>query len=507
MQELPLNGFYSGESQKNSDRRCINFIPTGSDSGALSQFSLMPSTGITQSNTNNSYRSTYLSGLISSQVFNDNGLALFSVGNDIVRHNGISVSGVLTLAPTPTGGGTVPGTAFEGRFATNGADIVLVGSSYSNNNRDRAYVIDSSLASTAIDIETIMGTSNAGLIDVAYFGGRFLYLFNNQVSTENAVYYSSLGGTDPNALDFFRPDTNNEQLKGMEVVSNSLYVFAETKTYIYQITESVDIPYRQVGTIDYGLYENVFNSANSKARYKGTVAFVGREDSGKNRVYVLNGGSAQAISTPDIDYQLDQDDSSFRVFTFSEKGRYFFCVRGASFTYIYDSSTGVWHERITNGDNRWKFIGAVSDGGNTIFVGDQVEDLSPTARFYIGLEDDSTGRELGDLVERTVITSPYNNANDRLLISELQPMCEVDFNSNEGDWPKPKINLSVSYDFGNTFDSERSSSIGLSGNYKQETRFLGVGYATQAFTVMLRTINPYPTRILKLLSRITKGSY
>lgn len=45
MKELPLNGFYSGESRKLSDRRCINWMPTSSDAGSLSTLSLIPTVG------------------------------------------------------------------------------------------------------------------------------------------------------------------------------------------------------------------------------------------------------------------------------------------------------------------------------------------------------------------------------------------------------------------------------------------------------------------------------
>lgn len=418
MQTLPLNGFYSGESRKNSDRRCINFIPTLSDDGSLSQLSLMPSAGIDSSATNTSYRTTYLNGFISSQVvdFGTNlvgSSAVFVVGEDIVAHNGSNLSIVRELPGTPIGGGaTIPSTAFDGRFATDGTRTILVAPHYSNNNQDRAFILDDNLQGTAINTGDIMNTDNGGLIDVAFFGGRFLYLFNNRQSTDNAFYYSSIGGTDPDVLDFIRPDTNNEQLRGMAIISNSLYLFADTKTYIYQTSTSTDIPYQPIGVINYGLYNNDSKSANAKTRYKGTIAFIGREEGGKNRVYLLNGGSAEVISTPAIDFQLDQDSSTFRLFSFSEKGRYFLCVRGGSFTYVYEADTGLWHERQTQGSDRWEFIGAVSKGGNTIFVGDTVENDggpgSGNAIFHTGRENSESGSELGNPVERTVISSPFN---------------------------------------------------------------------------------------------------
>lgn len=509
MQELSLNGFYSGESRKLSDRRCINFIPTPSDQSSLSSLSLMPTTGIDQSLENSSYRATYLGGFISSQVANLNtnsSGAVFVVGRDIVQHNGTNITLVKTLPATPIGGGaTTLCTAFDGRFATDGIRTILVAPSYSNSNQDRAILLDANLDGTSIDTTTIMGTNSGGLVDVAYIGGRFLYLFNNELSTENAVYYSAIGGTDPDVLDFFKPDSNNETLRGMAVISNSLYLFAETKTYIYQVTSNTDIPYQQVGVINYGLYSRGPSGANAKTRYKGTIAFIGREEGGKNRVYLLNGGSAQEISTPPINFHLDDESSYFRLFSFSEKGRYFLCVRGASYTYVYEADTGIWHERRTNGDDRWAFIGAVSSGGKTIFVGDNVEDVGGLASFNTGLENPDSGYELNIPVERTVITAPFNAANDRMIVSEIEPQCEVDYSEPQESWPSPRIGLSISYDFGYTFDSERSIELGRAGNYRKRVRFTSIGYVEQAFTVRLRTLNPYPVRILRLLSRTTKG--
>jgi len=513
MQELPLNGFYSGESRKLSDRRCVNFVPTPSDGGSLSQLALMPTSGIEyEINTGFLWDSDFLSGSISGLVYNfennnvgSNGL--FIVGRTIVTTGGASYS-TTTLPSTPAGGGTtVSGLCESSRFASSPDLAVVVGPSYNNLNRDRGYVIDKNIGATAIDLITALGNSNCGLIDVAYFGGRFLFLCN-QIGF-NAVYYSAIGGTEPNSLDFFAPDTNNETLQGMHVLGNTLYLFSKTKCYLYQVTTSTDLPFRNVGAIDIGI-----DSPFSKTEINGSLAVYGSGINGPDSCYIISGAGIKKVSNQSIDYNLVGD--SVRLFTFSEKGRLFVALRSSNHCFVYENETGLWHERETLGSSTWDFIGYCEGGNDGVMIGDRFSNIGGRVFTRFGRFNSELGTELAvsfpsedfnGLVEREVITSPFNASNNRMVISEIQPQCEIDYSVKVTDWIEPKISLSVSYDFGNTFEAERSLNIGRAGNYNQETRFFNVGYVSQAFNVKLRVLNPYPTRIVKLLSRFLAGGF
>jgi len=524
MQELPLNGFYSSESRKLTDRRCINWVPTLSDNGSLSAFSLMPSSGIEYlDNVGLVWSSEYGDGKITGQVgaFDGfNSLTQFHVGRRIIGYNGVLGTTKLLPATPIVGGGTITSSSAYSRFASNGTDLVSVAPSSYNSNQDRVYKYDDSLTPTAVDVATALNTNTANIVDLAYLGARFLYLCaqksSNPAFNFNRVHYSGLGGIAPNTLDFFTPQGNDEQLKGLEVLNDHLYLFAETQTFIYRVTESTDIPYQEVGTMEYGL-DGTASAPQAKCKYKGTIAFYGRQKNGPTRIYLLSGSGAQAISTKDVDRIIAQETNNIRLFAFTEKGREFLCVRSDTVCFVFEAETGIWHERKTYPENSWQFVGATENASGTgsVMIGAEFKETSIGRLFtgsgvhnpVLGTEVASPNNESNEsgIVNREMISSPFNGKNDKIILAELQPQCEVDFSMPDSGWSKPEINISVSYDFGNTFEKERSLNIGSIGDYKATTRFFNFGYVTQAFTVKLRAMNPYPTRVLTLLARTEKG--
>ncbi len=527
MQELPLNGFYEAETKKLSGRTCVNWIPTISDAGSLSQLSLMPTSGVVYDDDvwefwNDNWDSGKITGQIASYD-GFNSITQFVVGGRLVAFDGDN-AGSYVLPDSPAGGAATVSRGCElSRFATDGTSLVFVGPYYANNEIDRGYSASTTLTVTALDFNSGFGNNKAGVVDVAYLGGRFLYLASNSVIGFNQVHYSTIGGTLPNTLDFFAPQGNSEQLHGLEVNSDRLYLFAETNTYIYQVGSTVDIPFQLVGSINYGLAGRDGIKQFAKCKYIGGIAFYGKQKDGAGSIYLLSGAKAQKISNSNIDRVISQNTKDLRLFAFTEKGRNFLAVRSATICFVYEADTGMWHQRETYGRQSWAFIGAseLDNGQGSVFVGDaflrvdngQFQDLAFLQSGYtdinLGTELASERNELNNLgvVNREVVTSPFNGKNDRIIVHELQPQCSVSHLKLDSGWPKPEINISVSYDFGNTFEQERGLSMGLIGDYKAKTRFFSFGYVDQAFTVKIRTMNPYPTGLVSLLARTEKGSF
>jgi len=523
MQELPLTGFYSGESKKLSDRRCINFIPRVSDSGALSQFSLMPTCGRD-------------SGKSIDPTFNPLALTNIDVSNKVKSN---SVEWTLSNRPSciyvkDQAVVAVSNTITEGRLLKYDADTVQPNNErvrIANSSNTLVIIgygrIDWATSSNNYYIQYATGNafnfqlhdsalSNRPIVDVAFFGGRFLYC--NYDTSNPRVYYSELTSPVASNLDFISPDGNNGLLKGIEVHSNTLYVFGETKTYLYQVTANTDIPYQLVGSVDVGLYQ-----PESKVRTPNGIYFIGKTDSNNYGVYRLSGGGVQKISSDQIDYQINLNGvydtfgptsngdalkwpDYIPVFRMSDDNQDLIVFNMPNICLVYSESTGVWHERKTQGRDNWDCVGYGLTPEGPLFISDTWTDNGDGSfNTNISEKNIDSGYELGQLVERKMISSPYNANNDRMIVSELEPVCEVDYSEPVSGWSESKINLSVSYDFGNSFEQERSSNVGGAGNYKQRTRFFNIGYVEQAFTVMLRVMSPYPTRILKLLARTSKG--
>lgn len=524
MQELPLNGFYEAETKKLSGRTCVNWVPTISDAGSLSQLSLMPSSGVGFDDDQIiDWRSSFdfsppntkakIAGQIHTGIEFFRSYAQFHVGNAIV---GLQFNREPRVKDLPLtiydGGGTISGSSRASRFATNGQDLVSVAPSNLNNFIDRVYSYDDELNPTSLNIADALNERNAGIADIAYLGGRFLYMS----TILGKVFYSRIGDILPDALDFFAPASNTERLTKMEALNDRLYLFTETKAYLYAVSANVDIPYQYVGTIQIGINNSIYT--NCTCKYKGSIAFYGNQENGDNKIYMMSGTSFKEISTQDINRVINPifgETEEVRLFSFAEKGRDLLCVKSDNYCFVYEAATGIWHERKTYGSKTWDFSGFI--GGSGYLIGDAFKKTSGNKAFIgSGLIDGDIGTELktiynednvSGIVNREVVTSPFNGKNDRIIVHELQPQCSVNYEQIDSGWPKPEISISVSYDFGNTFEKERGLSMGLIGDYKAKTRFFSFGYVDQAFTVKIRTMNPYPTGLVSLLARTEKGSF
>lgn len=524
MQELALNSFDKAEVKKLKDWQCLNWVPTLSDSGSLSTISLMPTSGVVYGDPVEYWNDNWDTGEITGQIGGYDGfnsVTQFVVGGRLVAFDGDDY-GAYALPDSPVGGGGTVGRKCElSRFATDGNNLVFVGPYYANTGFDRGYYANTTLTVTAIDLNAGLGNNKAGAVDVAYLGGRFLYLASNSVLGYNRVHYSAIGSIDPDPLDFFAPQGNSEQLHGVETLNDRLYLFGETNTYMYQVSQSVDVPFQLVGTVNYGLAGRDGIKQFAKCKYMGNIAFYGKQKNSAGSIYMFSGASVQKISNKNIDRVISKNSESLRLFSFTEKGRNFLAVRSATICLVYEADSGMWHERSTYGRESWAFIGSseLANGQGSVFIGDaflRIDNgpFQDLAFLQSGYTDIQLGTELASeknesntlgLVDRRVVSSPFNSKNDRIILSELQPQCDVDFSNINELWPKPQINISVSYDFGNTFEKERSLTVGSIGNYKSTTRFFNFGYVDQSFTVRLRAMNPYPMSIIRLLARTEKG--
>ncbi len=519
MQELPLNGFYSGESRKLSDRRCINWMPTPSDAGSLSTLSLIPTVGREKGlNIDNIFSTGALTNVdvakkVTSQVVTWNMFnrpyimfikdqAWVAIANNTVE---------ATLKKY--WGDTTQPDGERVRISTSPTSIAIVG--YGRDNRSlnnyRGY-IQYSLGNVMAPVDMAYFDSSQ-ITDTAFFGGRFL--FSNFSGDSPTVYYSDIGAVEPSGLDFFAPDNLTGAIKGIEVDNDILYVFGDEQTFLYQVTSSTDIPFRNTGELNVGLYQPESKFVTSQGVY-----FIGRDGGNSYHIYRISGASVQKISTRQVDYFLNKNnlDDTYStgvatypdycpIFKITDNNKSIICFNTPAACLCYDEESGMWHERKTTGRDNWDVVGYEMSVRGPVFISDTWEETASPNIYDMNTTEPNirSGLENSALMEREMISAPFNDGNQRMMVDELQPQCEVDYSEPVTDWPEAKIGLSVSHDFGNTFEQERALNIGRAGNYTQETRFFNIGYYTQAFTLKLRSMNPYPTRVIKLLSRLTKG--
>lgn len=535
-QPLSTIGFNAGQSEKQSAENCINYIPFPTSANDLNggQVSLYSTTGI-----EGPYPS--FSGLVNdgfdflySTTYKYSGAAGGIGGQTWAYWNGflMQYSSDQCVLKTTNITGTSKA-SLSARFAGNNDFLVFIGSIQSG--ATFCQKLDAGTAAvTDVDISTIRGivpspgqNEPVFLSDVAYLADRWLYLSSASAGSDQygKVYFSDVSDPDiPSSSSFIGTTDDTGELRGLHVMNGRLYVFSEKSMYVFAPNNSNTIPYieQQSSRVDVGLI-----SASCKAEIGNTLYFIGRVG-GRNQLMTLSGGSVSKISTPAIDYELNNnwnwtDIYNFaylaRVFDFSDAGRSYVAFTFNGKTFCYDPETKLFHTRSSelNPDGQqWDVAGSGDPSGpgsgagdgSSMMVGMRIireVDAQNRMLFNFGETNKDKGTEFGQLVERTAISAPYNSNGVTNNVREIQVISDIDNNPLDPNWPEPNINLSTSKEYSYSFSPEKSRQFGEQGVRDRLLRWRNLGIFRQAFVIKLRTKQPYTHQIVKVLAQIEKG--
>lgn len=530
-QQLPLNAFYKSESNKQSNRDCVNFMPVPSDEGEYSSYSLYSTTGI-------EFKVSAGTSLASEVKSRDD--LYDGVGGVLLvypQRLGFLTQTVITyfdyeLDASSRKTSTIPlegqPSALDlqykdtGLIFTKNSTTVATNKTYAipgssgdirtisnigswTNSELEAGLEPGSLLSDAVEFNPASQTSfNSNIIDAAFVKGRHLFL-NGRVSTsvagpgsesQNRVYYSDLNDAKTiDELSFFFPTSQQGDLIGIEVINDRIYVFTESEVAVFVPQNDPVIPFveqsssaRRIGLL----------GTKAKTVLGDTIFMIGRIDD-QPRFIAFGGAGAKKISTKEIDAILQK--ASFEnanVFSFLDQGRSIIAFSFNDYTFCYDAASGEFHRRSSRG-GQWEVKDQTR--GN-IFLGFA---RGFTSSDSLGFANSGIGTEFDSLVEREVVTANFNSQGVSNRVSEICVIPEIDYTNYTADYENPNLMLSISGDYGNTYSSEKAQGFGPLGVFDRLLRFLGLGIFRQSFTVKLRTLNPYPHRINKVLARLKKG--
>jgi hypothetical protein len=225
--------------------------------------------------------------------------------------------------------GTVTGTD-EARFAASQSDLVMTAGG-------TAYVVTSSLASI-----TISGASG-NIIDCAEIAQRHLFLEEGT----GRFWFSDVA--DPStvpATSFATAESEPDQLYAIRVVGDLVYLFGSRTVEIWEYTGSDALPFRPISAaIDAGV---VARGAIAQGDF-GLFA-VGRDSSGNEVVYAVNGGGIQRVSTHPIERLIEDvteaNRASIRLTSHGWGGHTFIGLHLPGIgDYFYDIGGRTWHRR------------------------------------------------------------------------------------------------------------------------------------------------------------------
>lgn len=230
----------------------------------------------------------------------------------------------------------------------------------------------------------------------------------------------------------------------------------------------------------------------SAAVLKGSPIWLGQGIGGGGIVYWANGYTPVRVSTHAVelafaDYTIDQA----QAFVYEELGHSFYVLTFPEATWVFDATTGFWHER---GEwNGWSYD-ALPINGHIYFNGVHLVGSPDSGIIYQQsktLLTDTSGVGL-----RWLRRTPHlAQLHQRMIVDRFELLMEVGIGLPTGQGSDPQIALSWSANGGQTWGPERSQSVGVAGafNTRPYWRQLGQG---RDFVFELTGSDPIPYRLL-----------
>ena len=185
---------------------------------------------------------------------------------------------------------------------------------------------------------------------VDYLDGYFVFIEPN---SQRIWVTALLDGTSVDPLDFVSAEGDPDDVVSMIVDHREVWLFGKNSTEVWYNAGLSDFPLVRI--------QGAFNELGCAARYSvakmnNQVYWLGKDDRGQGIVYVANGYQGQRISTHAVEWQIQQYGSMTDAigFTYQQDGHSFYVLvfPTAAKTWVYDASTGAWHERA-GWNNQW----------------------------------------------------------------------------------------------------------------------------------------------------------
>lgn len=266
------------------------------------------------------------------------GGAILALSNDQlykVTQTGVPGVGTATLI------GTLPG---PGRMSAEGNSTVVVmargGGAYQT---DGASITQITMPDS-IDVTTI-DTLNSYFLFGIFGSGRF--------------YWSAIGGTTVDALDYATAESQPDVLIGLKVIGDELWLFGRLSIEVWQPTGDLDLPFQRIGGRIFGIGCTARDTiAKLNVNGSDTVCWVGTDRkiyrTAPNPVRISDHGMEERLrrATPETLYGA--------AYSWTGHDFYVLHIPGEG-SFAYDVTTGFWDELTSYA--RSLFRGAVAAVG------------------------------------------------------------------------------------------------------------------------------------------------
>lgn len=155
------------------------------------------------------------------------------------------------------------------------------------------------------------------------------------------------------ALDVATAEGSPDDIVGLISDHRDLWLFGEKSIEVWYNSGAADFPFErnQGAFIEHGCI-----APFSIQKMNNTVFWLGRDDKGGGIVYMAHGLSPQRISTHAVEIAIQGygDLSTTTAWTYEQNGHFFYVLNfdstDVNTTWVFDTSTNLWHERTFNNE-------------------------------------------------------------------------------------------------------------------------------------------------------------
>jgi hypothetical protein len=213
------------------------------------------------------------------------------------------------------------------------------------------FVISANATATATGVDVtvsplfsqITDPDFSGAVGVGFLDGYFVF---NEPNSQRFWVTASYNGLSIDALDFASAEGSPDDLVTLIVDHREVWLFGINTVEVWYNAGLPDFPLARI--------QGAFNEIGclavySVAKLDNGLFWLGRDARGNGIVYRSKGYTGERISTHAVEWQIQQYAtlSDAVAYTYQQDGHSFYVLNfpTANTTWVYDVSTGVWHER------------------------------------------------------------------------------------------------------------------------------------------------------------------
>lgn len=398
------------------------------------------------------------------------GLSLFTSFGDTPVRGGIAVGDFIYYvhrgvfwqvnnAGVKTNRGTLTSTSGRVQMAYNGTQIAIVDGTFAG---FYLYTIATAAFST-VTTNVIATPIDVGFHDgygiLGYADGKFQITSAYAFQTLDASEYAT-AESNPDGLLRVLPDHGEVVLAGAETVE----FWGNSGGQAFPYTN------QRGSTLEFGLA-----APWSLVKFNDSLAGLFKNSMGQVQVMVMAGHALRKISSPEVDYLINEynsvSDATAYSYMLGGHPMYQLNFSSAGKSWLYDASTDMWtvlESGLSGGRHRGELcIDYLNKPRITDYTTGDVYTL-----------DADTYTDNGTPIPREIISRHVANGLDRLAIHKLQVDFETGVGLITGQGSDPQVMMSYSKDNGHTWSNEAWITMGAIGTYTTRAiwRRLGSAY-------------------------------